>query len=1120
MSFLDTVRRVKAYLEEQGRVSLRALKREFELEDGALEELVEELVGVQQVAARDGKVVEWIGATGAEVGERAHAAAGEAACSAQPAVEAAEAERRQLTVLFCDLVDSTTLASRLDPEDWREVVRGYQEATAEVIERFEGYIAQYLGDGLLIYFGYPKAHEDDAERAVRAGREILGAIGKLNESFREAYALRLTARVGIHTGPVVVGEMGARGRKEALALGDTTNVAARIQALAEPDTLLVTSDTLGLVRGIFVTEDLGRHALKGIAEPVGVHRIVQPSGVRSRLDVAQAHLTRFVGRKQELGILIDRWEQAVEGQGQTVFLSGEAGLGRSRLALVLREHLADQPHTWLECRSSPYTQGSALYPVAELVRQGVAFGPEDTPEIKLRKIEAGVGLAGFEAPQAVPLMADLLDVPLDAACPPLQLSPELRRERTLETLIAWTLALAETQPVLLLIEDLHRCDPSSLELFGRLTDQIPTSRVLMVLTARPDFEVPWARPKNWTPIVLGRLRQRQAREIVASLSAARPLPEEAVGRIVERADGVPLFLEELTSAALEAERSGAPLTIPATLQDSLMARLDRLSAGKQVAQLAAVLGREFPYRLLDAVGDLEKTALRAGLDRLVEADLLFQRGVPPDATYTFKHALIQETAYESLLRKRRQEIHARVAQTLEERFAERVEAEPEVVARHYDEAGLVSEAIAHYRLAGERATQGSAHAEAIGHLTRGIELLETLPKTPERNRQDLQLRVAVGVPLLAVKGHGDPEVERAWARARELCEETTDAPELLHAVRGLATHHYVRGDLATGAELGEQVLALAKQTGETFPLIVAHSLVAQPLYFLGRHSESLEHFERAIALYEPTQHRSLGHVTGYDEGVVSRAFAAWCLWTLGHPDRAVQTGQSAVELAREVEHPLALAHALDWMARLHHLRGEREAAREWAEEAIVLSTELGFPIYLGFGTAVRGWTRADSPSGGEGVEEIQRGLRQLAATGTVVGTPYFLGLLAEAQWMVGRREDALGALKAALALGNDRPQPFNDPELLRLKGEMLLDEGDDAAQREAESCFHQAVELSSSQEAKSLELRAATSLARLWQRQGRNEAARSVLQPVYDWFSEGFDTQDLKGAKDLLGELS
>jgi class 3 adenylate cyclase len=661
VSFIETVRRARDLLRQEGRITLRGLKREFDLDDDALDELVDELVEAQQVAALEGKVVSWIGPSAARASGTGAVARGE---TIRDGSRSSAAELRQLTVLFCDLVDSTPLSARLDAEALREVVRAYQEHAAEVIGRYEGHIAQYLGDGLLVYFGYPQAHEDAAERAVRAGYEIPLALGRLNERLQRESGLRLAVRVGIHTGPVVVGEMGGGDRRETLALGETTNIAARLQGVAEPDAVVISHATLRLVPGLFVTEDLGTPGLKGVEEPIQAHRVLQPSGIRSRLEAA-SRLTPLVGRDQELGLLLDRWEQVEEGEGQAVLLSGEAGVGKSRLLQAIRERVAETPHTWLECQASPYARDSAFQPMIELVQQACGFRETDPSEQKLERLEAGLVLAGLRAAELVPLLAPLLSLSLPDSYRRPALGPELQRRETIEALAAWTLALGQRQPVVMVFEDLHWCDPATLEVVGRLLEQIPTARVLTLLSFRPEFEPPWPARSHVTPIAVGRLRSGAATQMIAATAEDRALPGPVVERILERAGGIPLFVEELTKSVLESgilapradryELTGEleELSIPTTLQDSLMARLDRLSAAKEVAQLGAALGREFSYELMAAVAELDEPTLRQGLARLVEAELVYQRGAPPAATYSFKHALIQETAYGSLLRSSR-----------------------------------------------------------------------------------------------------------------------------------------------------------------------------------------------------------------------------------------------------------------------------------------------------------------------------------------------------------------------------------------------------------------------------------------------------------------------------------
>ncbi len=693
-----------------------------------------------------------------------------------------DGERRHLTVVFCDIVDSTALAARLDAEDWRETVMAYHDAASAVVTRYDGHVGALLGDGLLVYFGYPRAHEDDAARALRAALELIDAMRTLNRALTSRHGITLQIRVGVHTGPVVVGLLGSGDRRETVAVGDTMNVAARLQGVAEPDTVVTSEATRRLVVGQFVTRDRGAHTLKGIAEPVRVHAVIQSSGVRSRLEAAE-RLTPFVGREQELGLLLDRWEHVCDGRGQVGVVVGEAGVGKSRLALRLRERLTAEPHTWLECRGAAHTTNSAFATVIELVEQGLVLEATDAPAEKLAKIRRRAARMGFAADDVVSVLGRFLGLPLPEGHSAGDLSAETIRNRAMDMLVAWTLAMGAQQPVLLLIEDLHWCDPSSLELFGRLVEQVPTARVLVIMTTRPEFEIPWQGRSHVTPIMLGRLSARQVHQMLRALSPELDRTLSAIDRIVSRADGIPLYVEELAKAVLESD-GRADFVVPETLQDSLMARLDRLGEAKEVAQVASVLGREFPYPLLARVANTDEAALDAALAGLVAAGIMFVRGVPPDAHYTFKHALIQDAAYGSLLKSRRREHHRRLAEVIEAHFASIVAEQPEVVAHHYA-LGAVQERAARLWLdAGRLSLHRNAHVEATAHLHSALGALAALPDTPERALAELDVQIALGTALVAAKGYASADVEAAWRRAQQLLGVVGDVQRQLPALFG------------------------------------------------------------------------------------------------------------------------------------------------------------------------------------------------------------------------------------------------------------------------------------------------------------------------------------------------
>jgi class 3 adenylate cyclase/predicted ATPase len=1040
------------------------------------------------------------------------------------------AERRHLTVLFCDLVASTALATQLDPEDLREVIRAYHAACAEVIQRYAGYIAQYLGDGLLVYFGYPQAQEDDARRAVHTGLGLVAALGPLNTRLEPAYGIRLAVRVGIHTGLVVVGALGDRERQEPLALGATPNLAARLQDAAAPDTVVMSGATARLVEGYFVCQPRGAQALKGLATPVPVFQGLRASGAQSRLDIIPPWgLTPLVGRDDEVALLHRRWEQATTGQGQVVLLSGEPGIGKSRLVQVLQEHVTATPHTRIAWRGSPYHQQSALYPVIAELSHRLRWHPDTSPAARLRTLEPTLAAAGLALAEAVPLLAVLLSLPLPDTYAPLPLTPQRQRQQTLELLLAWLHADAQRQPVLLIVEDLHWLDPSTLELLSLLIDQSAARRLCLVLTARPEFHPPWPMGAHLSVLTLRRLAPAQIAGVTTHVAGGRALPLAVLQEVVRMTDGVPLFVEELTKTLLEiglleAHADGStlpgplpPLAIPATLHDALMARLDRLAAAKEVAQLGATIGRTFAYDLLHAVSPWDETALQHGLRQLEEAELLSQRGVPPQATYTFKHALIQETAYQALLKRTRQQYHQRIARVLEEQFPEIVETQPELLAQHYTQASLLEQAVHYWQRAGQRAVERSATLEAVAHLRKGLEVLTGLPDTPERAQRELALQLALGSALIVVKGWAAADVAHAFTRARALCAQAGDTRQRFRALNGLFAWHLVRADLQAAWALGEQALRFAQRVQHSPAFLWAHFMLGETLFYLGDFPAARDHFAQGVALDRalPGDARPVWLT---DPGVACRSWLAQALWVLGCPDQAVQHMDAALALAQGLAQPFAVAYALDMAAELHQFRQEGPLTQARADALLALSTEQAFAARGAQALYLRGWARATQGQGEEGIVQIGQGIAAWRATGAALGHSYLLALLAEAYSMVGRIAEGRRALAEALAHGDHTGERYYAAEVYRLQGELLLRQVvPDALQ--AEACFQQAIAVAHRQQAKAWELRAATSLARLWQQQSKQAAAYALLAPVYGWFSEGFDTADLQEAKALLAAL-
>jgi class 3 adenylate cyclase/predicted ATPase len=1145
MTFDDILEQVITLLQRQGRVSYGALKRRFDLDDAYLEDLKGELLYVHEVEVEaDERGFTWTGDTAdlqvmtSQSDRTAPQSVVEQAPTAQAISVLAEphppeAERRQLTVMFCDLVDSTNLSSQLDPEDYRDMVRAYQTTCTEVIRRYDGHVAQLLGDGLLVYFGYPHAHEDDAHRAVRSGLEILDAVAILNTQLEQDKGIKLAVRIGIHTGLVVVGAMGGIGRQEQLALGEVPNIGARIQGLAASNTIAISEATYRLVQGYFARQDLGAQTLRGVAEPVHLYRVLQESGARGRLDVAATGgLTPLVGRQAEVTLLRERWEQAKSGQGHVVLLTGDAGIGKSRLVQMLKEHVANAPHTCWECRSAEYAQNTALFPLTDLFQRLLQFRTEDTPDEKLGKLAQMLSQYRLPLEESVQLFAPVLSLSLpENRYTPLNVSPQRQRQQTLNTIIAILLELAERQPVLLIIEDLHWTDPTTLELLNLLIKQTPTASLLTVLTCRPTFQPSWSHRSYLTEMTVNRLAHTQVEQIVAGITDGKTFPADVLQQIIAKTDGVPLFVEEITKSLLESGQlkavdghyelvgSSTTLTIPATLQDSLMARLDRLVTAKGIAQLAAVIGRQFAYPLLHTVSQVDEMTLQRELGRLVEAELVYQRGVPPQATYTFKHALIQDAAYESLLKSTRQQYHRHIAQVLEEQFPETTATQPELVSYHYTEAGFTEKAVHYWYHAGQRAAERSAHVEAISHLTKGLELLQTLPETPQRLQREVDMLIALGASLIATKGFVAPEVGQTYTRARQICHHLEDPSQLFTVLRGLWTYYNNRSALQTAHELAEQLLTLAQRSQDPVMLLAAHRALAATLFPMGAVTTALTHYTQGIALYDAQQHRASALLYGDDAGVVCYLHAARALWYLGYPDQGLARSQKAVTLAQQSAHPFSLSVALSGAAWFHQIRREGSAAQECAEASIHLAREQGFPLYTARGAVLRGWALVQQGQAAEGLRQIQQGMAALRALGTEIVLSPYLALFAEAYEIIGQSTEGLRVLDEALTQVHQTEERYYEAELHRLRGALLLQQSLDY-QAEAAVCFHKALAIARSQQAKSFELRTATSLARLWQQQGKRAEAHALLAPIYGWFTEGFDTADLQEAKALLDALA
>jgi class 3 adenylate cyclase/predicted ATPase len=1042
------------------------------------------------------------------------------------------AERRQVTVMFSDLVGSTALSARMDPEDLREVISAYQKCAAETVRRYGGFVAKFMGDGVLVYFGYPQAHEDDAERAVRAALELVAAVGGLKTH------APLQMRVGIATGLVVVGNLiGSGASQEQAIVGETPNLAARLQGIAEPNTVVIAENTRRLVGTLFELEDLGPQEFKGISGTVRVWTALRAASVESRFDALHASgLTELVGRQEELEILLRRWSKAKTGEGQVVLLSGEPGIGKSRLTAALLERIASEPHTRLRYFCSPQRTDSALFPIISQMERAARFAHNDTVQVKLDKLDAVLALASTSKQDAA-LFAEMLSLPSDGRYPTLDLTSEQRRHRTLEALGLQIEALSRSNLVLMIFEDAHWTDPTTLEAFGRAVDQIKTLPALLIVTFRPEFNAPWAGRSHVTSVALNRLGERETAAIIARLVGNKELPADVMAEIVERTDGIPLFVEEMTKAVLEAgsedearqTAAGMPspaLAVPASLHASLMARLDRVGPAKDVAQIGAAIGREFSHALLAAVGRQPDAELQTALDRLIAAGLVFRQGVPPYATYLFKHALVQDAAYGTLLREGRRALHARIAETLEREFVDISEAQPELLARHSTEAGLIEKAAAFWGEAGQRSLARSALVEAVEQLTRALDQIATLPSTPARRREQIKLQVALITPLMHVKGYAAPEPKAAAQRARQLIEQAEalgEAPEdpllMFSVLYGLWVASLVafNGDLCR--DLAAHFLTLAEKEGATFPLMVGHRLMGTALLGVGDIVQSRLNFERALALYDPDKHRPLATRFGLDVRQAILVYRSWAHWILGDPQAALADAERAIRDAREIGQAPTLMGGLALTGLTHILCGNYSVANAQSDELVALADEKAASLWKAWGVMNQGCVLAATGKAADAVQTIAAGITAWRSTGATYCMPSYLAYFARAHAEIGQFDDAWRCIGEATRAVETTKETMFEAEVYRIAGEIALKSPQpDVAKAEAH--FMRALAVSRQQQAKSWELRAAMSLARLWRDQGKVQQARELLAPVYGWFSEGFDTRDLREAKALLEELA
>jgi class 3 adenylate cyclase/tetratricopeptide (TPR) repeat protein len=1036
------------------------------------------------------------------------------------------AERRQVTVMFSDMVGSTALSARMDPEDLRDVISAYQKCVAETVHRFGGFVAKYMGDGVLVYFGYPEAHEDDAERAARAGLELIAAVAGLKTG------APLQTRVGIATGLVVVGDLiGSGEAQERGIVGETPNLAARLQGVAEPNMVVISQSTRRLLGSLFVLEDLGAKDLKGIAGPVSARAVLRASTAQSRFEALHSAATSLVGREEEIELLKRRWQSATAGKGHVVLLSAEPGIGKSRLVAALTEMLQSEPHATFQYFCSPHRQDSALFPVIARLERAAGFEHSDTSEAKFDKLEALVTQSSKVA-EDVMLFAELLSLPPCSRYAPINYSPQRKKEKTLDAVIRHLTDAAERQPVLLIFEDIHWIDPTSRELLDLAVQRIEQLPILAIATFRPEFRSTWAGQSQVTTLTLAPLAQNDSAKLVRQIErGTMPLPGDLVQEIVARSDGVPLFLEEVTRAVLEAagadalrpkadvsiaERLGH--AVPTTLHASLIARLDRIgSIAKEIAQVGAAIGREFSYGFLAATSQRSPSQLKESLARLVEAGLVFQRGTLPQATFLFKHALVQDAAYSTLLRGARRNLHAHIADALLA-MSQTESVAPEIVALHMQSAERPAEAIVYWQKAGEQSVRHANNREAVAHFHRALSLLEAQPQTSERWRTELTILSQLGPALMSVHGWAAAEVGEVVERAADVGRRLESSQELVPSIANLWIFHYANGRLDAAEKISEDLLRIARELNSPEVLLQAHHTAWPVRWGRGALTEAVEHIDAGLALYDEERHAHHRFLyLGHDPAVCGLAIASQLHSTLGHPARARDMGNRALTLARRLKHEPTLVHGLWFVVESQMTSRDIAAVAADTAELVKLAEQYGLPLPLAMGLVYRGWALACSDKAVEGLEFAEQGITLLERSGTRIFLSRGYSAIADIYLMLGRYADGLRQVEKALRIASDIGESFYLPRLFQIRAGLMQASGQ--ADEVVEASLRRSLELAIAQSAKVFELRAAIGLVGIWRRQGKRKEGRDLLTSTCNFCAEGHDMPDFKEATALLDEL-
>lgn len=1046
-------------------------------------------------------------------------------------------ERRHMTFMFCDLVGSTQLSREIDPEDLRDILTDYRDAAAAAVRRYEGTIAQYYGDGILIYFGYPIAHEDDGRRAVQAALDIVDAVAKLNTRLRTERPVTLAVRIGVHTGTAVVGDVGGANRTERLAMGDTPNIAARIQGLAKPNTVVISPATFALVSDFFRTESLGAQMIKGAAEPVEAFAVLGRSGAHGRVDGASTpQLTSYVGRESVMTPMRNAWRDASAGSGRIVVLTGEPGVGKSRLLHVFREELAAEMHHQLDCFCSPYHGSSALYPVTEMLRARLRLAEDSDPRLQLERIRASLIENHCDAEGALPLMAQLLGLPPESGYSPVALHPLTQKQRTLEILLKLILEPTERRPTLLVVEDAHWIDPTTLELIGALIERLADRRLFVLMTARPAFRPPWQPRESLIPLTVSDLSAADTEAMIRGLTGGKRLPAQVLTMLVQKSEGNPLFVEEMTRMLLESgwlvERGDAyeltgPMpeaAVPTRLQDLLRERLDRMEPeARLVMQLASVVGRDFIYELLTDVLPSEEHTIRRGLQQLLDAGLVFATG----SGFTIKHELIKDVAYESLLKRSRQQYHERIALALEGAFAQVAVGQPERLAQHWARAGQAMRAVPYCLQAGQKAVASSAVEEAATHLRQGLELLETQPESIERDRLQLDLLSTLGTALTIQKGWAAPEVADAYSRAHALSERVGDSPTLFWVLWGLWAFYLVKGDQTQGLQFAERMMAFAETLGDESLVLESDFALGLSHYYMGRLPLARTHLDRVVTHYVPERHHANCFLSCQDVGVTSHSVAAMVRYLQGDTALALACSDRAVALAAQLKHPFSQAYALGCAAWLQSYRQDPAAMSVRAKETMALSQAQALGWWLLWGMIFDGRGIADAGDPQAGIAQMENALGMYRGVGTGMVVPYFLTQLAGAHAMRGDFDRAIERLDDAREMAAQGGEAIAAAEIDRLDAEVRLQRAAQSGQTltgaalsTVEVLLHRARDTAQAQGARLLELRAATSLARFLTSQGRHVEASELLTRAIDGIGDQTPTRDLDLAREELLSIS